>query len=255
MLRLQGKIQWIYFINWCVMRKKRKILLGFIIVILAAVLAVSGYYIWRDLYSRAQEKKDFEHISQSVSDSSSPSGRNISALIAQNSDCLGWVSVPNTTVDYPVMHTPDNPQKYLRLSFKGKYSFSGVPFLDARCSAESDNLIIYGHNLKNDTMFSSLAGYAQVSYSKKHPEIEFETEAGNHIYSVFAVVQVDETDEWYNFIDAPNSSVFDEKISEISEKAIYTTKVVPEFGRQLLTLSTCYGSQKNDRLMVIAVKQ
>lgn len=234
------------------MNKRKKFIRAFFIFILAAVLAVSGYFLWREMYSRAQEKKDFDQISQIVADS--PSGRNISALIDKNSDCIGWISIPDTTVDYPVMHTPDNPQKYLRLSFNGKYSFSGVPFLDARCSTQSDNLILYGHNLKNDTMFSSLGGYAQISYSKKHPQIEFETLAGNNIYSVFAVVQVDENDEWYNFVDAQNSAVFNEKISDISERALYTTDITPQFGQQLLTLSTCYGSQKNDRLIVIAVK-
>lgn len=234
------------------MNKRKKFIRAFFIFILAAVLAVSGYFLWHEMDSRAQEKKDFDQISQIAADS--PSGRNISALIDKNSDCIGWISIPDTTVDYPVMHTPDNPQKYLRLSFNGKYSFSGVPFLDARCSTQSDNLILYGHNLKNDTMFSSLGGYAQISYSKKHPQIEFETLAENHIYSVFAVVQVDENDEWYNFVDAQNSAVFNEKISDISERALYTTNVTPQFGQQLLTLSTCYGSQKNDRLIVIAVK-
>ena len=153
------------------------------------------------------------------------------------------------------MHTPNDPQKYLRRSFEGKYSFSGVPFLDARCSTESDNLIIYGHNLKNDTMFSSLGGYAQASYSKKHPQIELETKDGISVYSVFAVAQLDETDDWYNFVDAPNSANFNDYINMIKEKALYITEVEPEFGQQTLTLTTCYGSQKSDRLIVISVKE
>lgn len=105
------------------MKRKRKIRLGIIIVLLIAVLAASGYYIWQEMYSRVQEKKAFEKIHQLVDDEN---GRNISLLIEQNSDCIGWVSIPGTTLDYPVMYTPDNPQKYLRLSFEEKYSFSGV---------------------------------------------------------------------------------------------------------------------------------
>lgn len=233
------------------MKRKRKICLSIIIVLLIAVLSASGYYIYQEMYSRVQEQKAFDRIHQLVD---SENGRNISLLIEQNRDCIGWVSVPDTTLDYPVMYTPDNPQKYLRLSFEEKHSFSGVPFLDARCSLKSDNLIIYGHNLKNDTMFSSLAGYAQISYSKKHPTIEFETPEENAVYSVFAAVQIDENDEWYNFVDAPNHTVFEEKIADITERALYVTDAVPEFGQQLLTLSTCYGAQKNDRLIVVAVK-
>ncbi len=234
------------------MKRKRKIRLGIIIVLLIAVLAASGYYIWQEMYSRVQEKKAFEKIHQLVDDEN---GRNISLLIEQNSDCIGWVSIPGTTLDYPVMYTPDNPQKYLRLSFEEKYSFSGVPFLDARCSLKSDNLIVYGHNLKNDTMFSSLGGYVQESYSRKHPEIEFETESEKAVYSVFAVVQVDENDEWYNFVDAPNSKNFSSYIDAIKNKAVYTTDAVPEFGQQLLTLATCYGSDKSGRLLIISVKK
>lgn len=199
-----------------------------------------------------RKRRLLKKIHQLVDDEN---GRNISLLIEQNSDCIGWVSIPGTTLDYPVMYTPDNPQKYLRLSFEEKYSFSGVPFLDARCSLKSDNLIVYGHNLKNDTMFSSLGGYVQESYSRKHPEIEFETESEKAVYSVFAVVQVDENDEWYNFVDAPNSKNFSSYIDEIKNKAVYTTDAVPEFGQQLLTLATCYGSDKSGRLLVISVKK
>lgn len=233
------------------MKRKRKIRLGIIIVLLIAVLSASGYYIWQEMYSRVQEQKAFDKIHQLVE---SENGRNISLLIEKNRDCVGWISVPKTTLDYPVMYTPDKPQKYLRLSFEEKYSFSGVPFLDARCSLESDNLIIYGHNLKNDTMFSSLGGYIQESYSRKHPEIEFETENEKAVYSVFAVVQIDEDDDWYNFVDAPNSKSFGSYIDAIKEKAVYTTDAVPEFGQQLLTLTTCYGSNKSGRLIVVSVK-
>ncbi|MDE5605071.1 MAG: class B sortase [Eubacterium sp.] len=233
------------------MKKKRKKRTIVLVVILVIVLAVSGYYVWKEMYSRAQEVKDFEKIHELVDDEN---GRNLALLMKQNPECIGWVCIPDTTLDYPVMHTPNQPQKYLRLSFDEKYSFSGVPFLDARCTLESDNLIIYGHNLKNDTMFSSLGGYVQASYSKKHPKIEFETANEDAYYSVAIVAQIDETDEWYNFVDAPNSKSFDESIETLKTKAVYTTDVVPEFGQQLLTLTTCYGSEKSGRLIVVAVK-
>ena len=78
-------------------------------------------------------------------------------LFAQNSDCIGWLCIPDTQLSYPVMHTPDNPQKYLRRSFYGEYSQSGVPFLDWRCGLQSDHLIVYGHNMKkrHDVLIAS----------------------------------------------------------------------------------------------------
>lgn len=81
----------------------------------------------------------------------------ISELTSMNSDCFGWISIKGTNINYPVMHTPDNPQMYLNRNFYCEYSFSGVPFLDGRCSADSTNLIIYGHHMNNGTMFPTFA--------------------------------------------------------------------------------------------------
>ena len=66
-------------------------------------------------------------------------------------------------IAYPVMHTPSNPQKYLNKNFYGEYSYSGTPFLDSRCSADSTNLIIYGHHMNNGTMFADLCNYTEGS--------------------------------------------------------------------------------------------
>lgn len=173
--------------------------------------------------------------------------------IEMNSDCVGWLFIPDTAVNYPVMHTPASPQKYLHLSFDGQSSASGVPFLDGRCSMDSDNLIIYGHNMKNGTMFGTLKRYTDKSYLAEHPIIELETESGCVQYAVFAVVSVKTADEWYSFITAYTQEDYDRQIDYLREKAMLKTDVMPVFGQQLLTLSTCYGSNKDGRLLVVAV--
>ena len=71
------------------------------------------------------------------------------SLYEQNPDLFGWICIEDTVLDYPVMHTPDDPEKYLRLSFEGETSTAGTPFMDAKCGIDSDNYIIYGHNMKN----------------------------------------------------------------------------------------------------------
>lgn len=111
----------------------------------------------------------------------------IPLLISQNSDCIGWITIDNTAVDYPVMHTPEWPQKYLRMNFYQQYSDSGVPFLDYRCTLESDNLIIFGHNMRNGTMFSSLREYLNDGRLSSNPTILLETEDGAHEFTIFAV--------------------------------------------------------------------
>lgn len=115
----------------------------------------------------------------------------IPLLISQNSDCIGWITIDNTAVDYPVMHNPEWPQKYLRRNFYQQYSDSGVPFLDYRCTLESDNLIIFGHNMRNGTMFSSLREYLNDGRLASNPTILLETEDGAHEFIIFAVACVD----------------------------------------------------------------
>lgn len=253
------------------MTKIRKISLIVFSVLLSALLVLSGFMIYKELSDRQKEKEDFNELAELVqmtppeqpqTKETEPSAgnepepahkRDLSSLFTQNSDCIGWICIPGTEVDYPVMHTPDEPQKYLRLNFYGEYSQSGVPFLDYRCSLASSNLILYGHNMKNGTMFSAVTGYADEEYAKEHPTIEFETEVGCRTYTVFAAVSVKNTDEWYGFIDASDKERFDAAVSDICERARYTTGAVPEYGKQLLTLSTCYGSGKDERLIVMAV--
>ena len=152
------------------------------------------------------------------------------------------------------MHTPDDPQKYLRKNFYGEYSQSGVPFLDGRCSLQSDNLILFGHNMKNGTMFGSLKHYTDKGYLAAHPVIEFETASGCVRYAVFAVAVVNKYDDWCSFIGAADEAAYQEQISYIREKSLLTTEAVTAYGRRLLTLSTCYGSGSDNRLIVIAAK-
>lgn len=81
------------------------------------------------------------------------------SVYEQNPDLFGWICIENTVLDYPVMHTTDDPEKYLRLSFEGETSTAGTPFLDAKCGIDSDNYIIYGHNMKNGTSSRRIGKY------------------------------------------------------------------------------------------------
>ena len=117
---------------------------------------------------------------------------------ARTSNQTAYICIPNTAVNYPVMFTPEEPQKYLRKNFEGEYSVSGVPFLDGASTPECDNLIVYGHNMKNGTMFSDITQYRDKAYCEEHPYIELETADGLKVYQVFAVVCLKKTDLWYN---------------------------------------------------------
>ena len=180
----------------------------------------------------------------------------VSDLFSMNADCFGWISIAGTNISYPIMHTLNNPQKYLHRNFYGEYSQSDVPFLDSRCSSDSTNLIVYGHNMNNGTMFADLCKYTDYSYFTQHPTVILETENDVSVYTVFAVMKAKADDDWYRFITADIKREYDSKIKYAKSHSLYDSGITPECNKQLLTLSTCYGgnSNNNNRILVLAVE-
>lgn len=244
----------------------KKIIIALIFVLLI-VLAFSCVMIFKEVSQSEKEKDDFEKLGEIIveevpkettseeEENDIVSKRNLAPLIEQNPDCIGWVYIENTNVDYPVMYTPQEPQKYLRKNFECEYAMSGVPFLEGTRSLTDDNIVIYGHNMKNGTMFSDITNYVNKDFYDDHKVIEFETIAGLKLYDVFAIVCLEETDVWYYFDSAINEEHFDEMITDIKERALYDTGIAPEYGKQLLTLSTCYGKNDEKRLIIIGTEQ
>ena len=223
------------------MRTRNKPALIFFCLLLSAAAVLSGVNIYSELRERQKEKEDFAAVSQiaeptvtaaqTESEQAEPTEEsaaecNISKLIAANTDCIGWLSIDGTNISYPVMHTPSDPQKYLRRNFYGKYSQSGVPFLDGRCDIQSSNLIIYGHNMKNGTMFSDLKKYLNTDFLNAHRTVRLETADGVFLFTVTEVLKTNTADPWYNRITCE--------------------------GSRHLILSTCHGSGKDGRLLIIA---
>ena len=206
-------------------------------------------------------KPNILKVSESDNDSEQPmyyatyyQPHSVSELISMNPDCFGWISISGTNINYPVMHTPSNPQEYLNKNFYSEYSQSGVPFLDARCSSNSTNLIIYGHHMNNGSMFADLCNYTDYSYFSKHPTAVLETKDGASAYTVFSVMKVKSDDDWYRFTSALTEKRYKSMIEYAKEKSIYDTGITPKYGQQILTLSTCYGYNQNDRILVLAVR-
>lgn len=180
------------------------------------------------------------------------------SVYEQNHDLFGWVCIDGTVLDYPVMHTPDDPEKYLRLSIGGEASTAGTPFLDAKCGIDSDNYIIYGHNMENGTMFREILQYASESYWREHPMIRFDTLYEQGEYEVLAafydrVYYADENCfKFYRFIKAADKADFDNAIQNYQEKSLYDTGVTAEYGDKLITLVTCSYHEENGRFVVVA---
>lgn len=183
-----------------------------------------------------------------------PAVRNLQPLFERNGDCIGWLYIEDTAVNYPVMHTPESPERYLHKNFDKKYSAAGVPFLEGDCALNDDNLIIYGHNMKNGSMFATVTKYKKRDYWEAHPTVEFETADGVKQFAIFAAVRLKMDDSWYSFHIAGTEEEFTKQIDRIKKKALYDTGITPAYGTQLLTLSTCYGADKDDRILIIAAE-
>lgn len=172
----------------------------------------------------------------------------IAALQAMNPDCIGWITVPGTLIDYPVMWTPDEPEHYLRTAFDGEFSAYGVPFLDGRCSLDSDILILYSHNKFDGSMFTALIHYGDLDYFEEHRTILFETPEGVRQYNIFAVCRANAYhSEIYQSIDFPNRADFLDVVQADSQYNVGPK----ESSKKFITLSTCDVSRQNGRWVVV----
>lgn len=179
-------------------------------------------------------------------------------LYAQNEEMAGWICIEDTKLNYPVMHTPDDPEKYLHTNFEGEYSYPGVPFIDAACNADSDNLLIYGHNMPNGSMFRSLMKYQEKTFWEAHPVIVFNTLYEEQEFEVLAAFydrvyyKTENCFKFYQFIDAENEEDYDFAIAQFKDKALYDTGIDARYGDQLITLVTCAYHTDNGRFVVVA---
>lgn len=269
-------------------KHKEKIEIGIVIVIFSVIIIACLVSIFSQVYTEYKENESFEKLAEIVTEDTTDTTieaivrkpnllnisdsddefqteqpvyyttyyqpHSVSDLLSINSECFGWISIAGTNINYPVMHTPNNPQKYLNRNFYGEYSYSGTPFLDSRCSADSTNLIIYGHHMNNGTMFADLCNYTDYSYFTEHPTVVLETKDGAFAYSVFSVMKVKSDDDWYRFTTVGTEKSYNSRIEYAKEKSIYDTGITPVYGQQILTLSTCYGYNQDDRILVLAVR-
>lgn len=180
------------------------------------------------------------------------------SLAEKNPDFIGWIAIENTAVDYPVMYTPEDPQKYLHRDFEGRYSFAGLPFLDASCdlSGPAANLIVYAHNMRSGQMFAEVTKYLDPDFLKAHPVVLFDTLSERREFEVIAVLQIDlkplsdPSMLCYSTSDTATQAAADELNEYISRFASIRVGKV-QAGDSILTLSTCKRIGNLDRMVVI----
>lgn len=183
-------------------------------------------------------------------------------LFNQNKKLIGWVKIADTNIDYPVMQTVDN-EYYLNHDFEQHSDKNGCIFMDKDCDVieRSTNLIIYGHHMKSGAMFGQLDKYTDESFYQEHQTFQFDTIYEKGTYQVVYVFQAQVLAEdeiafkYYQFIDANSEEEFYSNMAAMADMAMYDTGIVPVYGDELVTLSTCDRSQGAEgRLVVVGVK-
>lgn len=237
-------------------------------VICLAVFLFSGGMLVKRYFEDRQAENEFADL-QALIDPTAPAttetgasnSAKFAALREQNPDCIGWLSIEDTNLDFPVMFAPDNKDFYLRHDFSGTYSVYGVPYLDEKTTLgandQSDNLIIYGHNMKTGTIFGCLTGYKKADYYAEHPMIEFDTVYGDGTYEVFAAFAIDVVADpsfVYNEYVDMDETTYNAYLDEVIARSDVDSGIRPSYGEQLLTLSTCEYSTDNGRYVVVARK-
>ena len=228
----------------------------FLLVLCVIVFLFSASLIIKHFVEVNDNKNSYKDLSNLISTSTTENTDYVidekndvpdySALLEQNSDFVGWVKVPNTEINHPVVRYTDNDY-YLNHNFEKKYDYRGAIFMDYRNNhTEIDsNTIIYGHNCYDTTMFSDLDKYDDIEFYKQSPVIEFNTLDANYkwkIYGVFITTAEEDEDNGYVFnyiypyMDGENFNGF---IDEVNKRRLYVTDVDINDDDKMLVLSTC----------------
>lgn len=177
-----------------------------------------------------------------------------------NGDMAGWLSIPGTEIDYPIMWTPEDENYYLYRDFNGKENKNGCLILDTDSCLEplTTNLIIHGHNMKSGAMFGNLTDYENKTYYENHKEIILYTPQCQRNYEVIAVFRsqvykkTDNVFKFYKFFQADTEEEFNDFYENIKKLSLYDTGVTAEFGDHFITLSTCVYHVEQGRFVVVA---
>lgn len=189
--------------------------------------------------------------------------KKVKYLKEKNEEVVGWLKIPNTKIDYPILQTKGN-EYYLTHNYKREKAKHGSIFLNYKSvlSDNDSNLIIYGHNMGDGQMFNTLLEYENQNYYNEHKTINLFTENQEHIYTIVSVFKSrifyqDEENvfRYYNYTYFDNKEIYEEFIENCKEIQLYETNIQPKYGEQLITLITCEYSQENGRMVIIAKKE
>ena len=238
---------------------KRKVV-GIAVFSLCGLLALgSGFLMVRDLNQYAESAGTYDGLAEHVevpeddSTGTEPAGEDSSvilptvdfeALWETGPDIIGWLTLPDTAINYPVTQT-DNNEYYLHHLYDGTYNKTGCLFADYENQEDfSDrNTIIYGHNMRDGSMFATLNEYDEQSYYDGHPQMYLVTPDGGHLMEIFTAFVArpsesgSDTSPWR--LDWKDDGAYTTWLNAMKERSVVECDVAVTSSDKVLTLSTC----------------
>jgi len=226
-------------------------------------LGILAYGEWKGYLSARKVKRLQEQKNAAYNDTDIP----LSDILPEyrkmyktNSDLAGWIVINGTDINYQVVQSKVYQEFYLDHNFDGEEDNAGYVFADARndLMLPDDNIIIYGHNMKDGSMFGTLQYYLDKDYYNKHNMISFDTLRKHGTYKIAVVglskisEESDGTFKYYDFINADSKKAFKKYVENIKKLEAYDTGISLEYGDKLVTLSTCNSVEKDGRLFIVA---
>ncbi len=228
-----------------------KIILIFFLITFCVCAGMIGWKFYKDY----TEEKAFQEISDEK--------RSIEELQEQNPDTIGWIRIPGTIIDYPVMWTPEFSDYYLDKNFEEEFSSSGSIYLSARSNPNevTPNWLVHGHSMYSGTMFRDLLEYTEKDFLDENPTFTFETVEGEKTYQIIAVLETQvfpvDTKEfaYYDYDGLKTESEYNAYVNGLWANSTYLVGDKPSYPQQLISLSTCAKQDiETGRLVIVGLE-
>lgn len=237
-------------------------LIKIIEIILVIVIIVCGYKYYQKqqdykksdaIYTELQKQKEENTSTKDDSSSSKKDSKKQKTVDLSNinKDYKCWINIENTNIDYPIVQYKDNDY-YLHRDIYGNYLYAGTIFIDCHSDYEkSQNLVIFGHNMKNKTIFSELENFKDKDFFYSNPKITLSDKEKTTEYEVFAVLLVHK-DYDYIISDFESDKQYSKYLKKIIKESKFKVENNPTVDDRIITLSTCSYEFKDARTVVFA---
>ncbi len=248
--------------------KKRYRIVGIIAAVAASICAVIGIRSWiqeknagsgyEEVRSEARSEQEEPQETEEDTDPPVEIPIDFAALQEKNPDVYAWITVPGTQIDYPILQHPEDNSYYLTHTIDGEEKTEGAIFTENynHTDMEDPNTVIYGHDMKNGSMFQNLLNYQDREFFDANREVIIYTPDAIRHYEIFAAYLYDDRHllQSFNFYNKDVYRQYLDSIFSIRDmNSCIDTSIKVDTDDKIITLSTCYGSQSDKRYLVQAV--